>query len=101
MLFLFIIVIKTRCKGTYYSYIISIFAPNIRIVYEEKFYYLSIYSHFGLWPRLLTFGRTETSFVLHLLNRSLDDDAPKKMYANFPAGIHSMYIGEVINAWKK
>jgi len=28
-------------------------------------------------------------------------DAPKKMYANFPAGIHSMYIGEVVNAWKK
>ena len=28
-------------------------------------------------------------------------DTPKKMYANFPAGIHSMYIGEVINAWKK
>ena len=28
-------------------------------------------------------------------------DAPKKMYANFPAGIHSMYIGEVINAWKR
>ena len=28
-------------------------------------------------------------------------DAPQKMYANFPAGIHSMYIGEVINAWKK
>ena len=28
-------------------------------------------------------------------------DAPKKMYANFPAGIHSMYIGEVINAWRK
>ena len=28
-------------------------------------------------------------------------DAPKNMYANFPAGIHSMYIGEVINAWKK
>ena len=28
-------------------------------------------------------------------------DAPKRMYANFPAGIHSMYIGEVINAWKK
>lgn len=38
-------------------------------------------------------------------------DAPKKMYArsaegrsqgeNFPAGIHTMYIGEVINAWKK
>ena len=28
-------------------------------------------------------------------------DAPKKMYANFPAGIHSMYIGVVVNAWKK
>ena len=28
-------------------------------------------------------------------------DAPKRMYANFPAGIHSMYIGEVVNAWKK
>ena len=28
-------------------------------------------------------------------------DAPKKMYANFPAGIHYMYIGEVVNAWKK
>ena len=28
-------------------------------------------------------------------------DAPKKMYANFPAGIHSMYIGEVVNSWKK
>ena len=29
------------------------------------------------------------------------DDVPKKMYSNFPAGIHSMYIGEVVNAWKK
>ena len=28
-------------------------------------------------------------------------DAPKRMYANFPAGIHSMYIGEVVNAWMK
>ena len=28
-------------------------------------------------------------------------DAPKRMYANFPAGIHSMYIGEVVNAWRK
>ena len=28
-------------------------------------------------------------------------DIPKRMYANFPAGIHSMYIGEVVNAWKK
>ena len=28
-------------------------------------------------------------------------DTPTNMYANVPAGIHSMYIGEVINAWKK
>jgi len=28
-------------------------------------------------------------------------DVPKNMYANFPAGIHTMYIGEVVNAWKK
>lgn len=28
-------------------------------------------------------------------------DTPKRIYANFPAGIHSMYIGEVVNAWKK
>lgn len=29
------------------------------------------------------------------------DDVPKRMYANFPAGIHTMYIGEVVSAWKK
>ena len=29
------------------------------------------------------------------------DDVPKKMYSNFPAGLHSMYIGEVVNAWQK
>lgn len=28
-------------------------------------------------------------------------EAPKRMYSNFPAGIHTMYIGEVVNAWKK
>ena len=28
-------------------------------------------------------------------------DIPKNMYSRFPAGIHSMYIGEVVNAWKK
>ncbi len=28
-------------------------------------------------------------------------DVPKQMYAHFPAGIHYMYIGEVVNAWKK
>lgn len=29
------------------------------------------------------------------------DDVPRRMYSNFPAGIHSMYIGEVVGAWKK
>jgi len=28
-------------------------------------------------------------------------DVPRKMYERFPAGVHSMYIGEVVNAWKK
>jgi flavin reductase (DIM6/NTAB) family NADH-FMN oxidoreductase RutF len=28
-------------------------------------------------------------------------EVPKRMYSHFPAGIHSMYIGEVVNAWKK
>lgn len=28
-------------------------------------------------------------------------DVPQNMYNRFPAGIHSMYIGEVVNAWKK
>ena len=29
------------------------------------------------------------------------DDVPKRMYSNFPAGLHTMYIGEVVNAWRK
>ena len=33
--------------------------------------------------------------------KGFKDEVPKKMYKNFPAGIHTMYIGEVINAWKK
>ena len=28
-------------------------------------------------------------------------DVPKRMYSNFPAGLHTMYIGEVVGAWKK
>ena len=28
-------------------------------------------------------------------------DVPKNRYSNFPAGLHTMYIGEVVNAWKK
>lgn len=33
--------------------------------------------------------------------KGFKSDVPKNMYHNFPAGIHTMYIGEVINAWKK
>lgn len=29
------------------------------------------------------------------------NDVPKKLYEDFPPGIHSMYIGEVVGAWKK
>lgn len=28
-------------------------------------------------------------------------DVPKNRYSNFSAGLHTMYIGEVVNAWKK
>ena len=28
-------------------------------------------------------------------------EVPKRLYSHFPAGIHSMYIGEVVNAWQK
>ena len=33
--------------------------------------------------------------------KNFRNDVPKKTYSNFPAGIHSMYIGEVVGAWKK
>jgi flavin reductase (DIM6/NTAB) family NADH-FMN oxidoreductase RutF len=33
--------------------------------------------------------------------KAFRNDVPKKLYSNFPAGIHSMYIGEVVGAWKK
>lgn len=28
-------------------------------------------------------------------------EVPKRMYSRFPAGIHTMYIGEVVGAWQK
>ena len=33
--------------------------------------------------------------------QNFKSDVPKNMYGHFPAGVHSMYIGEVVNAWKK
>ena len=29
------------------------------------------------------------------------DDVPRQRYSDFPAGIHTMYIGEVVAAWQK
>ena len=28
-------------------------------------------------------------------------EVPSRLYANFPAGVHTMYIGRVVKAWKK
>lgn len=28
-------------------------------------------------------------------------EVPKRQYSHFPAGLHTMYIGEVVGAWKK
>lgn len=33
--------------------------------------------------------------------KNFRNDVPKKTYSNFPAGIHSMYIGEIVGVWKK
>lgn len=40
-------------------------------------------------------------YVAPLDPNGFRSDVPKNMYSHFPAGIHSIYIGEVINAWKK
>ena len=29
------------------------------------------------------------------------NDVPREMYANFPAGVHYQYVGDVVGAWKK
>ncbi|MCR5820612.1 MAG: flavin reductase [Bacteroidaceae bacterium] len=33
--------------------------------------------------------------------KSFKGDVPKNLYSRMSAGIHTMYIGEVVNAWKK
>jgi flavin reductase (DIM6/NTAB) family NADH-FMN oxidoreductase RutF len=43
----------------------------------------------------------EIMYGQKLEESSFRNDVPKKLYSNFPAGIHSMYIGEVVGAWKK
>ena len=29
------------------------------------------------------------------------NDTPRKLYANFKAGIHTVYIAEIVGAWRK
>ena len=57
-----------------------------------------------LWGRTaLTVYVAEKRYTKVFLDKAeyFKSDVPRKMYANFPAGIHSLYIGEVVNAWKK
>lgn len=43
----------------------------------------------------------EIMYAAPFEEKNFRNDVPKKTYSNFPAGIHSMYIGEVVSAWKK
>ena len=57
-----------------------------------------------LWGRTaLTVYVAEKRYTKVFLDKAeyFKSDVLRKMYANFPAGIHSLYIGEVVNAWKK
>ena len=40
-------------------------------------------------------------YVAPFDRKGFKSNVPEDMYSNFPAGIHTMYIGEVVNAWKK
>ncbi len=42
-----------------------------------------------------------TMYAATLEKDGFKSDVPEKMYANFPAGLHSMYIGEVVGAWRR
>ena len=43
----------------------------------------------------------ETMTAWHQTEQDFRNDTPKKWYDGFDAGIHTIYIGEVIGAWKK
>ena len=43
----------------------------------------------------------ETITALHQTPADFRNDTPKKWYADFSAGVHTLYIGEVIGAWKR
>ncbi|MCH5178409.1 MAG: flavin reductase [Prevotellaceae bacterium] len=43
----------------------------------------------------------KTMYAAPFEPKNFKSDVPKNMYGNFPAGVHTMYIGEVVNAWQK
>ena len=43
----------------------------------------------------------KTMYAAPLDPQYFKSDVPKNKYNNFSAGIHTMYIGEVVNAWSK
>ena len=43
----------------------------------------------------------ETMSVWHQTEQDFRNDTPKKWYDGFDAGIHTVYVGEVLGAWKR
>lgn len=43
----------------------------------------------------------EIMYGSQLQERGFRNDVPKTMYRHFPPGIHYMYIGEVVGAWRR
>ncbi|MBP5327569.1 MAG: flavin reductase [Bacteroidales bacterium] len=43
----------------------------------------------------------ETMTSWHQTEKDFRNDTPKKWYDGFEAGVHTVYIGEVLGAWKK
>ena len=43
----------------------------------------------------------ETMTAWHQTEQDFRNDTPKKWYDGFDAGIHTVYVGEVIGAWKR
>ena len=39
--------------------------------------------------------------VWHQTDQDFRNETPKKWYDGFDAGIHTVYVGEVIGAWKR
>ena len=39
--------------------------------------------------------------VWHQTDQDFRNETPKKWYDGFDAGIHTVYVGEVLGAWKR